>query len=51
MSLRYQFAISSQGPIIWKDILFITSGTRRGGGGSEGGTQPIFLYALTPYTP
>ena len=25
MSLRYQFAISSQAPIIWKDILFITS--------------------------
>ena len=25
MSLRYQFAISSQAPIIWKDSLFITS--------------------------
>ena len=25
MSLRYQFTISSQAPIIWKDSLFITS--------------------------
>ena len=25
MSLRYQFAISSEAQIIWKDILFITS--------------------------
>ena len=49
MSLRYQFAISSHSPIIWKDILFITSGTRRGGeggGGREGGG-----YSTNFYTP
>ena len=27
MSLRYQFAIRSRAPIIWKDSLFITSQT------------------------